>query len=45
MRAVCLLSEKTEKYEIIQKFQLHLPYILECCRSSKNEIEFTNYAI
>eukprot|EP00347_Sterkiella_histriomuscorum_P006066 403354196 len=45
MKALCNISERKEMYEITTKFQMHIPYLIECANSTKDSIEFVNYSL
>lgn len=39
------MSERVEKYEVTSKFQMHIPYLIDCASSTKDSLEFTNFAL
>jgi hypothetical protein len=39
------MSEWGEKYEVVSKFQQHIPYLIDAANSSKDSLEFTNLAL
>ncbi len=45
MKALCNISERKERYEITNKFQMHIPYLIECANSTKDSLDFTNMAL